>query len=103
MKSPSDSWLLIVRCNIIELLLKPVVVFWTEETNALDANCTRNTLTSANCTLMIDALVGMCLLAQFIEGITHREVAVVNLDIVDGFLGTVTQLGAILLLVLLVV
>ena len=50
MKSPSDSWLLIVRCNIIELLLKPVVVFWTEETNALDANSTRNTHKYAKCT-----------------------------------------------------
>lgn len=103
MASSSGALLLIVLCYIIELFLQPVIGFRTQVTYALDANGTRNTLTSANGTFKIDTLVGMSLLTQFIEGITHREPAVVSLDIVDGFLGTVTQQSAVLLLFLVVV
>ena len=89
----------IVRSNVLQLLFKSLVLVWSERMDSLDADTLNKQGSSADSVLLINALVGMRQLAQFIEGILHNVIACAILGIGNGKVGYLSQFVVVLLLI----
>lgn len=89
----------IVRSNVLQLLFKSLVLVWSERMDSLDADTLHKQGSSADGRFMVDTLVGMRQLAQFIEGILHTVIACAILGIGNGKAGYLSQFVVVLLLI----
>lgn len=89
----------IVRSNVLQLLFKSLVLVWSERMDSLDADTLHKQGSSADSVLLVNALVGMRQLAQFIESILHTVIACAILGIGNGKTGYLSQFVVVLLLI----